>query len=80
MILFFVNQQGATPPVGGNPKAFEDVTTVYVAHLAALRAANSGKDLTTLTTKDLVTIRNAASAGNKDDVNTAIPEYLLANN
>jgi hypothetical protein len=79
VILLLVNQQGAPPPSGGNPKAFEDVTTVYVAHLAVLRAANPGADLTTLASKDLVTIR-AASVNNADDLTTAIAEYLLSNN
>lgn len=79
MILFFINQQGASPGSGGNAKAFQDVTTVYVAHLATLRAANPGKDLTTLAGKDLVTI-HAASANNLDDLDSAIAEYLLSNN
>lgn len=63
----------------GNPRAFLDVTTAYVSHLVVLRNANAGADLTTLVAKDLVTMRNAVSAGNQDDLNTAIPEYLLLN-
>jgi hypothetical protein len=78
MLLLIVGQQGASPSVG-NPKAFEDVTTVYAARLAALRAANPGKDLTTLATKDHATIRTAAASGNKDDLNTAIAEYIFTN-
>ncbi len=78
MILLFINQQGAVA-TGGNPKAFSDLNTVYVAHLAALRAANPGKDLSTLAAKDFVTI-HAASVNNLDDLNTATAEYLLSNN
>lgn len=62
----------------GNPKAFEDLTTVYCARLVALRAASPGVDLATLASKDLVTI-HAASVDNLDDLNTSIAEYLLAN-
>jgi hypothetical protein len=43
-----------------------------------LRAANPGVDLTTLASKDLVTI-HAASTNNLDDLNTATAEYILAN-
>jgi hypothetical protein len=78
MLLLIANQQGASPSVG-NPKAFEDVTTALIAHLAALRAANSGKDLSTLATKDFVTMRAAVSAGNRDDLNTAIAESIFTN-
>ncbi len=78
MILLIVNQQGAVA-TGGNAKAFIDLTTVYVAHLAALRTANPGADLTTLAVKDLTTI-HAASVNNLDDLNTATAEYLLSNN
>jgi hypothetical protein len=62
----------------GNPLAFNDLTTAYVAHLITLRAANPGVDLTTLASKDLVTI-HAASVDNLDDLNTATAEYILAN-
>ena len=77
MILLLAEQGVGGGPVG-NPKAFDDLTTHYVAHLATLRAANPGKDLTTLASKDLVTI-HAASVNNLDDLNTAIAEYILAN-
>lgn len=65
--------------MAGYPKAFVDLTSFYTAHLAVLRAANPGKDLTTLATKEFPTIRTAVSAGNKDDLNTAIAEWLLTN-
>lgn len=65
--------------MAGYPKAFIDVTTAYAAHLKVLRTANPGKDLTTLAVKEFPTIRTAASAGNKDDLNTAIAEFLLTN-
>lgn len=78
MILLVVNQQGAGPFVG-NVKAFQDVTTAYIAHLAALRAANPGKDMTTIATKDFVTIRAAVTADNRDDLNTAIAASIFAN-
>jgi hypothetical protein len=76
-MLLLLSEQG----VGGgtpNPKAFDDLTTAYIGHLALLRAANPGVDLTTLASKDLVTI-HAASVDNLDDLNTATAEYILAN-
>ncbi len=78
MLLLFVNQ--GVGGGGGYARAFTDLTTYYVAHLAVLAAANSGKDLGTLASKDLATIHGAVSAGNQDDLNTAIAEYLLTNN
>jgi hypothetical protein len=77
MILLLAEQGVGGGPVG-NPKAFDDLTTHYISHLALLRAANPGVDLTTLASKDLVTI-HAASVDNLDDLNTATAEYILAN-
>lgn len=66
--------------MAGYANAFSNLAFAFVKHGQALQAANSGKDLTTLVVKDLPTVRNAAAAGNKDDVNTAYAEYLLTHN
>ena len=78
MLLLLFSVQGGGP-AGGNPKAFEDLTTVYTAHVAVLHAANPTQDLTSLASKDLATVR-AASVSNTDDLNNALAEYLLSNN
>ena len=75
MILLFVNQQGAVASAG-NPRAFSDLQTAMALHLRNLRAANSGKDLTTLLAKELPTV-HSSSINNLDDLNTASAEYLL---
>ena len=60
---------GWTPPV-----AFKDCTTVYSAYLATLRAANPGKDLTTIMVGDHATVRSTVGA--EDDENTLYDSYL----
>ena len=65
--------------MAGYANAFVDLTTAYSQHLVVLRAANPGADLTTLAVSEFPTIRTAASAANKDDLNTAIAEFLLTN-
>ena len=72
----------AAQGVGGGvayPKAFDDLTTAMQVRYRTLQAANSGKDMTTVFSKNLATI-HAASVNNLDDLNTAIAEYLLSNN
>jgi hypothetical protein len=69
-----------TQAVTVSAPVFEDLTTSFVHHVAALRAANAGRDATTLVAKDIPTVRNAASSGNKDDLDTAYAEYLLTHN
>lgn len=63
----------------GYPKAFIDITTAYIAHLAVLRAASPTIDLTTLASNEFPAIRTA-SVANKNDLNAAMAEFLLANN
>ena len=59
----------------GNPATFGDATTLFTAYLAALRAANSGKDITTLVAKDVSNIR-AAQDDELDDANTMYTKHL----
>jgi hypothetical protein len=52
-----------------------DLTFLFADYLADLRAANPGKDLTTLLAQALATVR-AARSDELDDANTMYGKYL----
>jgi hypothetical protein len=52
--------------------AFQDLTTLFCAHLVTLRMANGGRDLTTLVSAEIPIVR----ASDPADLNTAFEEFL----
>jgi hypothetical protein len=59
----------------GDPENLGDLTFLFADYLADLRAANPGKDLTTLLAQALATVR-AARSDELDDANTMYGKYL----
>ena len=54
-----------------------DLNVLFRDYIVTLKTANvTAKDVTTLVAKDLATARAGAAAGNRDDYNTMMQDYL----